>query len=1061
MILIALILFGLLSLGSMNIEFVSGVNMPQIIVYAVYPGASAEQVESDVIDILEENFATLPNFSSMTSNAYSSVGVVQVSFADGVDAYDMLDEVRNRINEMSDDLPSGLQGDPIALVGGTDMLPIFTFSVEGGSDLAGTTAYVNDTLVPLITQIEGVSSVSVTGGSEREVVITLDTDQLAAKNISPLAVYQVLGYSNINIPLDMTTYEGKNSSLRFDAQYKSLDEIRNLTVGASADGQVIRLGDVAAVELAAREPDTVVKNDGKNIVLVDVSKRSDGNTMTITSTVKDILAEQEALMNGAVHFNTIGDDSRTISASLSTVINSGIMGVIVAVLVIFLILGNIQATLTIAISMPLSIFFTFIAMKVSGITISLMSISGLVVALGAIVDGSIVMLEQIYKHWQTKQDGRFLYTVNQSIFKGADEVGVSILGSAITTIIVFIPILFVGGLGGQIMHDVALTFMYALTASCIVALVIIPYLLKKLLKEEDRKITDNVITRTMDKITVAYGRGVSWVLKNRKFVIAISVAVLVLTVWAVMQLGVAFIPSTDNSEFYVNLYFPSSNTMEETEARLDEAEAYIRQVIPELQTVVTTTGQTSGLSFNSNSSNGSIRVILPPVSERSEDRDVHTLMNETKRVLDENMTDCEVEVLNGGFDNLVSYVTGGGGYGITLEGEDLSAVYAEAERIKNYLLTDPEVLSVAMDSSYDSYSAVIQASNDLLSSAGLTGYEAGTTTAILFNGIDSGIFTDPATGERYDIRLESDLMGSEMTQDVLNNLFVTTQTGSTISYASLSDLVVENTISQINHTDRASTISLNAAITEEDSSRIRNRLYDYLDQYPLADGVTMQAGGVSSLIQDIMWPIIGAMLIGFFLVFAVMVFQFERFDQPVIVMLTIPFCFIGIAIGLLAFGSTLNLLSMLGVITLGGTAVNNGIILFDYTNMTMKRKRTAAVQNAGITVDEDTVLTGRLDYESERNILRDSIVESAMNRLKSILMTTLTTMMGVVPMAVASGEGSEIYASIGQAIAGGLFATTVISLFVLPVIYYTLERRKIRKTYNKNRKSVKAMEVKV
>lgn len=1060
MILIALILFGLLSLGSMNIEFVSGVNMPQIIVYAVYPGASAEQVESDVIDILEENFATLPNFSSMTSNAYSSVGVVQVSFADGVDAYDMLDEVRNRINEMSDDLPSGLQGDPIALVGGTDMLPIFTFSVEGGSDLAGTTAYVNDTLVPLITQIEGVSSVSVTGGSEREVVITLDTDQLAAKNISPLAVYQVLGYSNINIPLDMTTYEGKNSSLRFDAQYKSLDEIRNLTVGASADGQVIRLGDVAAVELAAREPDTVVKNDGKNIVLVDVSKRSDGNTMTITSTVKDILAEQEALMNGAVHFNTIGNDSRTISASLSTVINSGIMGVIVAVLVIFLILGNIQATLTIAISMPLSIFFTFIAMKVSGITISLMSISGLVVALGAIVDGSIVMLEQIYKHWQTKQDGRFLYTVNQSIFKGADEVGVSILGSAVTTIIVFIPILFVGGLGGQIMHDVALTFMYALTASCIVALVIIPYLLKKLLKEEDRKITDNVITRTMDKITAAYGRGVSWVLKNRKFVIAISIAVLVLTVWAVMQLGVAFIPSTDNSEFYVNLYFPSSNTMEETEARLDEAEAYIRQVIPELQTVVTTTGQTSGLSFNSSSSNGSIRVILPPVSERSEDRDVHTLMNETKRVLDENMTDCEVEVLNGGFDNLVSYVTGGGGYGITLEGEDLSAVYAEAERIKNYLLTDPEVLSVAMDSSYDSYSAVIQASNDLLSSAGLTGYEAGTTTAILFNGMDSGIFTDPATGERYNIRLESDLMGSEMTQDVLNNLFVTTQTGSTISYASLSDLVVENTISQINHTDRASTISLNAAITEEDSSRIRNRLYDYLDQYPLADGVTMQAGGVSSLIQDIMWPIIGAMLIGFFLVFAVMVFQFERFDQPIIVMLTIPFCFIGIAIGLLAFGSTLNLLSMLGVITLGGTAVNNGIILFDYTNMTMKRKRTAAVQNAGITVDEDTVLTGRLDYESERNILRDSIVESAMNRLKSILMTTLTTMMGVVPMAVASGEGSEIYASIGQAIAGGLFATTVISLFVLPVIYYTLERRKIRKTYNKNRKSVKAMEVK-
>ena len=201
------------------------------------------------------------------------------------------------------------------------------------------------------------------------------------------------------------------------------------------------------------------------------------------------------------------------------------------------------------------------------------------------------------------------------------------------------------------------------------------------------------------------------------------------------------------------------------------------------------------------------------------------------------------------------------------------------------------------------------------------------------------------------------------------------------------------------------------------------------------------------------------MLIGFFLVFMVMVFQFERFDQPVIVMLTIPFCFIGVAIALIASGSTLNLLSMLGVITLGGTAVNNGIILFDYTNMTVRRRRIEAIEETGRTVDEDTTIDGQLDYERERGILSSSIVDSATNRLKSILMTTLTTMMGVVPMSMATGEGSEIYASLGQAIAGGLFATTVISLFVLPVIYYTLERRKLRRLYGKGRREVKKMEV--
>lgn len=1060
MILIALILFGLLSLGSMNIEFISGLNMPQVIVYAIYPGASAEEVENDVIDILEENFATLPDFKSMTSSAYSSVAVVNIQFADGVDAYDQLDEVRNRINDLSDSLPAGLEGDPVAIVGGTEMLPVFSFTIEGGNDIAATTAYANDTLLPLLTRIAGVSSVSISGGSEPEVLITLDTDRLAAMGISPLQVYQILGYSNTNLPLDMTVYQGRNTSLRFDGEYESLDDIRNLTVGATGEGSLIRLSDVASVSLTTPEPETVIKNDGKNIVMVEITKRADGNTMQIASEVKTILARQEAATGGALHFNVIADDSRTISASLEAVIQSGIMGVIVAVLVIFLILGNIQATLTIALSMPLSIFFTFIAMKVSGVTISLMSITGMVVALGAIVDGSIVMLEQIYKHWQTRKDGRFLYTVSQSIFKGSDEVGVSILGSAITTVIVFVPVLFVQGMGGMIMRDVALTFMFALSASCIVAIVFIPYFLKKFLKEDSRKITDNRITRTMDAVTLRYGQAVSWVLKNRKFVIAISIVLLVLTVWAVIQLGVAFIPSTDNSEFYVNFTFPSGNTNEETEASLDEAEQIVREVIPEVRTIVTSVGVSSGLSFSSSSSAGSIRVLLPPVAEREKGRDVHTLMTLVKSELDERMSDCEVEVLNGGFDNLVSYVTGGGGYSLTLVGEDINTLYSEAERIRNRLMNDPEVLSVSMDSSFDSYSAVIDASNDLLSSAGLTSYEAGTTTAILFNGMDCGIYTDPATGERYDIRLESNVMHEDFDESTLANLTVMNQAGGSVSYASIAQLAVENTISQINHTDKSNTISISAAITSEDYSRIQERLNEYLEMYPLADGISRQASGVTSLIEDTLVPIIGAMLIGFFLVFMVMVFQFERFDQPVIVMLTIPFCFIGVAISLIAAGSTLNMLSLLGVITLGGTAVNNGIILFDYTNMTIKRKRIAAIsEKYDETPDEDTIITGRLDYSTERDILSSSITESAMNRLKSILMTTLTTMMGVVPMAVATGEGSEIYACLGQAIAGGLFATTVISLFVLPVIYYTLERWKLRKTYSKNRKEARSMEV--
>ena len=514
-----------------------------------------------------------------------------------------------------------------------------------------------------------------------------------------------------------------------------------------------------------------------------------------------------------------------------------------------------------------------------------------------------------------------------------------------------------------------------------------------------------------------------------------------------MQLGVTFIPSTDNSEFYVNFTFPSSNTMEKTEAQLDIAESLIRGVVPEIKTLMTTVGSSSGLSFGTSSTAGSIRVILEPVSDR--DRDIHDIMRIVKYTLDENMFDTEVTVLNGGFDNLVSYVTGGGGYAMTLVSEDMDLLYSEASRIKDFLKTDPEVMSVSMNTSYDNFSAVIKASNDYLSSLGVTSYEAGMTSAVLFNGVDNGTFIS-SDKERFDIRLESDVTDKMLSDDLLSDLTIITTDGRCVNFSSIADLKIENSISQINHIDKANSITINCATTSEDTSNIVSRLNAYLEEYPLDKNVSQRVAGVSKLVGEMLGPIFISLIIAVFLVFMVMVFQFERFDQPILIMITVPFCIIGVALGLLAFGSTLNMISLLGVIALSGTAVNNGIILIDYMNMLVKRKRESTLIGLGYDIEDDSFdSNGKLGYENDLHNLQESIVEAAQSRLRSILMTTLTTMLGVVPMAIGTGEGSEIYAPLGQAIAGGLLATTAIALFLMPVLYYILERRKLKTIYRK------------
>ena len=1048
MILIALAVFGMFSITTTNLEFIPDINMPQIFVVAIYPGASAEDVEKDVVDILEDDFVTLPDFKSMDSQSMNSAAMITITFQDGVNPEDQLNEVRNRISQLMDELPDGMQ-EPAALVGGATMLPIVSFSVESSGDTATLSEYINDTLRPQLTRIPGVSTISISGSVEPEVSIKLRMDDLNARGISPLTVYQILSFSNLSMPLDTAIAEGRRIDLRYDGRYESMEEIKALPVGATDSGEIIRLSDVADVSLVYQGEDYYVTSDGKDIIVVEVSKRADGNTIQITNEVKRILEESEKETGGAISYHMIKDDSRLVVSSLKNVIESGILGILIAVLIIFLFLNDAKATLAIGLSIPLSCFFTFIVMKMAGITVNILSISGIVVSLGSIVDASIVVLDQIYRFYQdTDENGNGKYTVVESIYRGTGIVDKSVIGSNLTTVVVFIPVVLLSGLVGDILHDISLTFMFAIGSSLFVAMIYMPYLLKHFLKDDGVRLKkkDSFAVRGLWRVENGYGRALGFCMKHTPFIIVMAILIFALTVYSLTSINISFIPSTDNSDFYISMDLPTGYTLEDTKQAMDEAERILREKVPETENVVVYSGKSvDSLTVSTAQNQGGMHVVLVPVAER--DRDIHDIILQMQYELSAAIPDAEVSVKNGGFDYLVGYMSGGGGYGLTLIGEDENILYDYASELRDFLLTDPEVVSASVSSEFDSTAAVMNASYEYLSSLGISSYEAAMTTAILFNGMDTGIYADPSTGSRYTIHISSDAADQSVSQRMLDSLVLYTQAGSAVSMDALSDLVMETELSSISHTDRAVAMTVNAQLTGESTTAISRRVNEYIATHPLPDGVTTDVGGIDELIGDSMGPLLQALLISLFLVYMVIVLIYERFDQPILIMLTVPFCVIGVVLSLAVFGSSMSMVSLLGVVTLGGMLVNNGIILVDYINQLEDESRGKEAERLSITVREGESLLGKLSYSSEMEMLFENIRKGTATRLRPILMSSLTTILGVIPMAFAKGEGSEIYAPLGQVIMGGLTTSTFITLFLMPTFYYILERHKIRKAY--------------
>ena len=1012
-ILIALILFGIVSLRGLRQDMLSDISLPSVVIFTIYPGAGPEDIEREVTDILEDELTTLEGINSIGSTSGDSASFITLEFDWETDVDSKIPEIREKINNVMDQLPESIEGPPSMIKISPDLLPILSVSITGGMDRDTLTRFAEDHIVPSVSRVSGVAAVNLQGGVSMIADVQLDLKKLEARGISALEVFQQLQYSNVSFPAGSVVFRGRELKVRTVGDFSSIEEIENLVVGYKNE-TFIRLKDVAGVAIAEKDVEVYAVSEGENIIVLDVMKQQGSDTNEIIAEIYKILDEIKQERQGVIDYHPVVDQGVDIKLAINSVKNSAILGGILAVVILFLFLHNLRTTLIIAVSIPLSIVFAFIAMSVKGQSLNIMTLGGLTVGIGMIVDSSIVVLENIHKNFQKSGDRVEAASV------GTAEVGGAIIASTTTSLCVFIPMLFVKSYAGAILNDVAWTIIYALAAALLVAIFVVPFLASKLLKKEEtagkRKLVGTLsggIEKGLGGLERGYRKALRWAVRNRVFVLLFAVSVLIVSILAFDFIGFEFVPSTDMNELQISIETPQGYTLDKTRIKVAEVEELLLELVPETEGTIFYVGQADSFGFRKtvNQTFGRVRLI----SSKKRDRNIFTIIDLLQREITAQIPDVNATVTNGGLGALSAMATGGQGFKIEVYGNNMDDVLEAAQMVQEILKQDPNTTKTELNVSLNKEEIVSDLALDYMGNLGVTPYEAAVSSRIIFNGMETGKYR---TEDRsYDILLRSEIAGKKITEDIMNTLVLKSQSGKLITFANFVDMSVEPTVSAIHHENKMKSIIVTAYLEEPDVRGTTTRVTNKLKAINLPIGVDWEITGGTAEMMESFRTLLFAILIAVFLVYTVMVIQFERFTQPLIVMASIPFTVIGVTAGLLIFGSTLSIISFMGLIALAGIVVNNAIVLIDYINLLRKR--------------------------DGKGIL-EAILDGGSSRLKPILMTTLTTILGVLPLAFGLGEGSEMYSPLGQAISGGLLTSTLITLFIVPVLYYIIETRKER-----------------
>lgn len=1000
-IVIAVMLMGAVSINGLALDLLPDIDFPVAAIMTSYQGAGPEEVENLITKPLEGALATLEGLENLQSISVSNQSVIFMEFNFGTDLDFALLDIRDKVDLIKGMLPEDADS-PTVLKFDPNSFPIIQLSVSGFMDESQLTDIAEDLIQPQLERIPGVAQVNLSGGKVREIQVEVDPVRMEGYGLTLNQIVQAIGGENLSASVGSLTRGSQDMQLRVTGEFTNTEDIKKINISLPGGGWV-KLEEIANVSDTFKEQNSYAYVNGEPAVSLSISKSSDGNTVSVSDDVnKQIKRLQNQLPNG-VSLTVVYDTAEFITGSISSVVRNMLLGGSFAVLVLYLFLGNIRSTLIIATALPFAVISTFTMIYFSGNSLNILTLGGLALGIGLMVDSAIVILENIYSY---RQRG---FSRLEAAKKGASEIGGAVIASALTTVAVFAPIVFTQGLASEIFTPLALTVTFSLLGSVAVALTLIPMMASRLIRDQDinmerrkYKFLTNLVLNTIEKLQKTYGRILKWALSHRKTVVTATMVLIIASLALVPMVGMEFIPSFDQGELAVEVQLPAGTQLEQTAEVLMDLGNYL-STTPGVENVFINVGA-GGLGgdpgFNSSGNTGSIYARLVPLDQRelSTDEVLKKMIAYGESIPDVDLQASSVQ--SGGFS--------GSPISVEITGDELDVLKDISQEVRGIVASVEGTLNVEDSFSDTRPELQVIINRDIAATYGLNFNQIMQTVRTGFNGQTASLMK--INGQEIDIRVQ---LSKNRRQDInhLGQLTIRTPMGANIPLYEVAQFKEVDGQGTINRKNQERGANVTADIIGADLASISQSIEKEVQNIVLPEGYSINMGGQQEEMSDAFIDLALALLLAIFLVYAVMAVQFESFLYPFIIMFSIPATIIGIIVGFVITGRTLSVPSFIGIIMLSGIVVNNAIVLVDYINILRKR---------GIERDE-------------------AIISAGLQRLRPILMTTLTTVLAMAPLAIGIGEGSEMQAPLATVIVFGLSFSTLITLIFVPVIYIIMD----------------------
>lgn len=997
LIILALAVFGISSIFGFKLQLIPDMEMPMLIVMNTYPGADAESVDKLVTSVIEDAGSSLSGVDSTTTMAYDNYGLVLFTYDYGVDISECHDDLRSALEVAKLSMPEDA-GDPTIIemdISSMDCLMLSAIET-GDVDLL---KVINESVVPELESISGVAQVSVGGGGEEYIKIELNDTLMNQYGLTMSSISQFLGAVDFSYPAGSVSQGNQDVSVTTTMEYNTVQKLKEVPL-MTGTGQVITLQDVATVSMSSKAASSLSRYNGMDNVRIGIQNKSSFGTVNVCNAVKKALKQIEA-ENPAIRFDITYDASESIIDSLMAVFETLLLGIVLTMFVLFLFFGDFKASLIVGSSMPISLLFTLIMMSMMGFSLNVVTLGSLVIAIGMMVDSSIVVIESCFR----KQRGEI--DIHDAVLIGAKEVTASIIASTITTIVVYLPLATMKGLSGQMFSQLGMTIVVAMIASLVAALMLVPLFFCIFKPTEKENLP---IDKLLNKVTDGYRKIMPKLLYKKKTVLVISILLLVASFVVASFLNVEMMPSADEGVVSVSMSFRPGTNLETQNKVAEEWEA-IAAANPDVEDYSISVGGSGMLSSGGASLTANLK---------SDRKKTTAQIVDEWNVIGATMTNVDVTVSSSG-SSMSSYMSASG-YEIDLQGYDMAKLKESVQILTDGIRELQGVVKV--DNSLANASTLVKVDVDPLKAMqyGLTPIQVGMTVNNVIGGVKP--LTIKKDGSEYEVWLQY----PEGQFDDLNqllNLNLSTARGTSIPLRDIATLVYTEGAESISRQNGLYNVSITATLNSEEYFEAQKLIDEYAASVTLPEGVKLADSMSNEMMYEELMAIAKAIFVAIFLVFLVMAMQFESPRFSMMVMTCIPFALIGSFLFLFVTGQNLSMISLMGFLMLMGIVVNNGILFVDSTNQMR------------------SVMT-----------VEDALIETGCVRLRPILMTTLTTILSMIPLGIGIGTNAVMMQGMALVIIGGLVASTVLTMLLIPSFYLILDKKskekKRRRFFKKN-----------